>query len=318
MGILDTIKVMNANNDFIDQQGNVVKDKNKAASLLDMYSVNEKGVLVVSPLVVYTTKSSGIKYNEGGKVKVMSLIKKKMFDTMGNYDSNMQPEAMRHWYGKLFMMYRKYLVPMGVTRWRGFVYFRTAKDDLADNQKFYSEALQEYEEGYYTTFTRYIVNGLLPAIKKMEFKLLSTNWNELTDYEKKNIHKTVVEITLTAGILPALGMLLSAANADDDDKFLWFLLLQTRRLESELSAYRNINEQYRIFNSPIPSVRMLQNATSLLSRLINPNEIGEKYKSGPRKGTYKIYRDATRLTPILNSTNITYKEKYEYILNMTN
>jgi hypothetical protein len=231
----------------------------------------------------------------------------------------MQPEAMRHAAGKLMMMYRKYLIPMGISRFRGVSYVNKNQEDLTDGQRFFSDSLQEYEEGTYSTTLRFVFKAMLPAIKKLEYKILSSKWNELTDYEKKNIHKAVTEIVITAMLLPALRMLIEATMSgdDDDDKFAYFLLLETRRLESELSSYRNWNEQYKILESPIPSVNILQNTTSLIGRIADPTSWGEVYKSGERKGELKVIRNIEKLTPVLNARNVTYKEKYEYIINAT-
>lgn len=318
MAVLDGIKVMDANSKFLDKDGNITSE-DKAASLLDMLSKNEKGILEVNPKVVYTTRSLGVKYNEGGKEMINELIKKKIFDTMGNYDANMQPEAMRHAAGKLVMMYRKFLIPMGITRFRGIAYFNKDTSELTEGQRFFSDALQEYEEGTYATTLRYVFKAILPAIKRLEFKILSSKWNELSDYEKKNIHKAVTEMMITMVLLPMISMLLNAvADGDDDDNpFIYFLLLQTRRLQSELASYRNWNEQYRILNSPIPSVNILRNGTNLIGRVFDPVSWNETYETGARKGQLKIGRDLEKILPILNSRNITYKEKYQFILNIT-
>ena len=322
MAIMDNIKVLNGKNQLINKEGNPVKESKDAASLLDMYYINSDGKLELHPKVVYTTKSSGVEYNKGGKEKIQALIKKKMFDTMGNYDPNMQPEAMRHWHGKLLMMYRKYLIPMGLARYRGFVHAGTATEDLEDYQRFYSEALQLHEEGFYTSTARYFLTSVIPALRKMQFDLMSKDWKALSDYEKANIYKTLAETLITFVVLPATAVLLEAGlqGGDDDDtsqKFMYFLLLQTRRLESELSAYRDPREQYRITSSPIPAIRTLENATNLIDRIMTPIKWGETYKAGERKGMLKFYRDIERLTPVLNQTAITYKEKYQYIQNMT-
>lgn len=315
MGVLDSIKAMDADSNLIDKDGNPVTDEKKAASLLDMLEI-KNGVLQMDGRVKYSTMSMGVAWNEGGKEMITQLIKKKIFDTMGNYDSNMQPEAMRHWYGKLTMMYRRYLVPMGLTRFRGFAYANKKYEALKDEEKFFSSALQEYEEGTYTTFTRFFLTSALPSIYKLNYKILSSNWSDMTDYQKNNIKKAVTEVMITAVILPLMRMAVAAAM-DDDDELTYFLLLEIRRVESELASYRDPREQYRIFNSPIPSVRMLQNGTNFLSRLITPYNWDETYKSGSRKGMYKIQRDLEKLLPILNSRSIPYQEKYEYLVNMT-
>lgn len=316
MAVLGDIKVMDAKGNLIDKDGNVVNNIKKAASLLDMYSKDANNKLVVSPLVKYTTKSTGILYDQGGKEKIMALVKKKIADTMGVYDPNLQPEVQKHWYGKLFMMFRKYLIPMGVARFRGFVHINKKISDLEPEQRFYNDALQEMEEGTYTSSMRFIITSLIPSLRKMKFNMLAADWANLTEYEKRNMYKALTEVVLTSALLPALGTLAQLAAEDDPDneKFMYFLLLQTRRLESELSSYRSITEQYRITKSPIPGVRTLENATKLIIQLYNIDEV---YTTGPRKGQYKVRRAVEKLTPILNSRSITYKEKYEFIQNIT-
>jgi hypothetical protein len=44
---------------------------------------------------------------------------------------------------------------------------------------------------------------------------------------------------------------------------------------------------------------------------------GEEYKQGRRKGQLKIRRNIEQIVPVLNSTNVSYKEKYEFIENIT-
>jgi len=232
---------------------------------------------------------------------------------------------MRHWHGKLFMMYRKYLVPMGVTRWRGAVTLGSKREDLEEYQVFYNEALQEYEEGFYTTGLRFLFHNVIPRGRKLQFQMLSTDWQNLSDYERGNIKKATVEFMITSTILPLMRtlMLIMAGGEDgsppdeDDQRLAWFILLELRRVESELSAYRDIREQFRILQSPIPSVRMVENGINLITRMISPARLGERYKQGRRKDQLKIVRDFQKIMPVLNATNVSYKEKYEFIENIT-
>jgi hypothetical protein len=309
MSILDGAKVMDINSNFLDKEGKVTTEEN-AASLLDMLVKDETGKVVLNSNVVYTTKTLGIKYNEGGKEVINTLLKTKIFQTMGNYDSNMQPEAMRHAKFKLVMLYRKFFFEMGIHRFRGIENVDKQSDELFEEEKYYSEGEQEYIEGFYTTTLRFII----PIIKSLNFKLASTNWKKLSTYEKKNIQKTIAEVAATAALLPAITMLLKALKGDDDkdEKFIWYLMLVTRRLQSELASYRSVSEQYKILNSPIPSMRIVQNTTNLISSLAQPWNWNER----DSKDKLKIARDFKRLTPILNSTTTTYKQKYQYMLYM--
>lgn len=313
MGVLDSIKVMDINNNFIDKTGKIVEEKD-GATLLDMFEKID-GKLVLSDKVIYTDKTPGIKYNEGGKQAVTAFLKAKIFATMGNYDSNMQPEAMRHASGKIIMMFRKYLIELGLNRWRGLEHFYVAKGDLLEEEKFFSEALQEDVEGMYTTTLRYIANAVYPAIRNLNFKLLSSNWNELTDTEKKNIHKTIAETAMNI-ILYQMAILLAgfAGDDDDDNSALYFSMLVTARLNSELSSYIDPRQQYKILKSPIPSMRIVQSLTSIAGTILMPHTIGDR----DSKGALKIGKNLEQLVPIMNLRRTSYKQKFQYINYVTN
>ncbi len=319
MAVLDSVKVMDENNNFINKEGIVVDSKDKAASLLDMLSLNPKtGKLEMSNKVVYTTHTLITKYNEGGKEHINSLIKKKIFDTMGNYDSNMQPEAMRHWWGKLFLMFRRYLIPMGIARFRGFAYsFKSNEELQQDPDKYlsYSHSLKDYEEGIYTSFIRFVTHGILPSIKQMQMGLTQEYWDTLSDSQKGNIKKAITEMALTAVLLPLLGFILGSmisGSGDDDDKYLYFIMYQARRLESDLSQYRNLSENFKLVRSPIPSVRILETASTVLFKSIQPWTWDDEFKSGKRKGDLKYVRDWEKLIPVLNKLDVTAEDLYKF------
>lgn len=319
MAVLDNIKVFDKDNSYIDKKGNKVKTEKEAASLLDMLEKNDKGKLEINDKVQYTTHSQGVEFNKGGKELVMQLVKKKISDTMGMYDSNLQPEAMRHWYGKVFGMYRKYLIPLGLARFRGTMYVNRKQEDLESHELFFNEALQEFETGTYTETARYLITSVLPAIKKMQYKLLSEDWKNLSDTQKGQIKKAITELSISFILLPALMALLEAMKGDDDDnELIYFLLLSTRRLQSELTSYNDVNEQWRLIQSPIPSMRVLEGASNLLYRVVNPFSWDDKYESGPNTDMFKIQRNVEQLIPILNNRNSTYKQKLQYVENMAN
>ena len=309
MSVLDGIKVMNDNNKFINKDGKVTTEA-KAASLLDMLQTDpETGIVQVSDKVVYTTHSNLSKWNEGGKEKVDALVRKKTYDSIGNYTETDQPDVMRHWLGKLLMLFRRYLVPMGQSRLRGIEYSAKRKEQLTEDEKRYSYALQEYEEGTYTTLVRYIVT----AFKNKQFGILSTpNWDKLTDYEKHNIKRSVVEVVLTAGLLPLISQFLAAAADGDDDEYLFFLAYQIRRMETELSSYRNLTESFKMMRSPIPSARLLETSKDLILQTLQPWSWDEVYKSGINKGESKYKVKILKQIPVIKEFQRTYEDLYEF------
>lgn len=319
MAILENIQVMNKDGKFIDRNGNVVKDKKKAASALDMLKRDKKGKLIMDKNVVYTTHTVGVPYNKGGKEMLTSLVQKKASDTLGQYNPNLQPEFMRHWYGKLFGMYRKYLVPMGVARFRGFTHFHKKIDELEDHQLHFSEGLQDYETGMYTEFIRYMFTTVKDVIKKGSLKAVTENWKNMTDTQKGQFRKAVGEFAITALLIPAVMVILEGIKGGDDDDNDWimFLMLETRRLESELSSYRDIGEQWRIIKSPIPSLRLFD-TMGRIGSILYSGEWDAVYEGGKNRGENKLLRNVESILPIYEEffVNKTYKEQLQFFENM--
>ena len=306
MAVLEGIKVMDAKSNFIDKDGNIVESKEKAASLLDMLEKDDKGVLQISDKVGYTTHSRMSTIKNGGKEKVDALIRKKLYDTIGNYTQDDQPEVMRYALGKLTFMYRKYLIPMGVARFRGFGSVHIASEDLQEGQTSYSYALQENEEGTYTALVRYLYQSL----KDKKFDVLSkAKWNQLSDYEKHNIKRAITEVVVSSAILPLVLMAMQAM-ADDDDNMFYFVMYQLRRLDSELSQYRNITELFKLMRSPIPSTRILELSMDVVTSVFTgPLDV---YDAGDNKDKNKILIKLGKQTPVVKDLLRDYQNLFEF------
>jgi hypothetical protein len=311
LATLESIKVMDANNNYIDKDGNIVKE-DKAISVLDMLAKDDKGIVRMNDKVVYTTRSLNSKINEGGKEQLMLFVKKKIFDTMGNYDSNLQPEAYRHWWGKMIMLFRRYLIPQAVARFRGAQSFYKHQDNLTENDIHFNNALRTTEEGSYVSIARFLIHGVYPALRQLKFDILSSNWNELSNDKKAGIKRSVMELALTGAILPLIGMLAVGGAEDGDDEWLWTVAFLARRLESELSQFRDPREATKITKSPIPSLRIIEQTLDVAEYILpwNWGEIDDRYESGKNKGELKIIRKTEKLIPVLSKIDVTAEELY--------
>jgi len=312
MATLESIKVMDANNNYIDKNGNIVT-QDKAVSVLDMLAKDDNGIVRMSDKVVYTTRSLNSKINEGGKEQLLLFVKKKIFDTMGNYDSNLQPEAYRHWWGKMIMLFRRYLIPQAVARFRGAQSFYKHQDDLTEDDIHFNNALRTTEEGSYVSTARFLIHGVYPALKQLKFDILSSNWNELSDDKKAGIKRSVTELAITGALLPLIGMLAAGAAGDDKDKeWLWTVAFLARRLESELSQFRDPREASKITKSPIPSLRIIEQTLDVAEYILpyNWSEINDKYEAGKNKGELKIVRKLEKLVPVVSKLDTTAEELY--------
>lgn len=311
MAVLEGIKVLNENNKFINKEGKEVETEAKAASLLDMIKLDEAGLAYIDDKVVYTTHSRASKFDDGGKEKIDLLIIKKLNDSIGNYRTNDQPDIQRHWWGKLVMLYRKYLIPMGQARFRGIEFSLTKKEDLQSSQKRFSFALQENEEGTYTTLIRYLRASIKDGENWLQFK---DNWEDLTDYEKHNIKRTMTEIVITSTILPLIVTMLAGAG-DDDDELRYYAAYSLRRLDTELSAYRSIKENFKMMRSPIPSTRTLETALDVFDKVVNPfswDELNDTYEQGINKGKNKLGVKVQKQLPVFRDFVRSYKDLYEF------
>jgi hypothetical protein len=248
------------------------------------------------------------KIKEGGKEKIDTLIVKKINDSIGNYRKTDQAEMYKHWYGKLFGMYRKFLVPMGIARFRGFGSAFTRKEDLTDKQKRFSYALQENEEGTYTTLVRYLLFSIKDGKKWINFK---GNWNNLSDYEKHNIKRAVSEICMTKAILPLLSFFIGGADDEPKTELQYFALYQCRRLITELSTYRSIGEGFKTLRSPIPSSRLLETSLNAIANVFSLNAF-DVYEQGAYEGENKIKVKLLKEVPIIKWQYRTFQDLYEF------
>ena len=314
--VLDSVKVMNSDNRFIDKKGNEVSE-DKAASLLDMLYIDSKdGILKISDKVVYTTKSLTSKINEGGKEKINLLVDRKIKDCFGNYNPTTQPEASRHVWGKLILPFRRFYMEMATKRFKAFGTSSKSKDEIEANPRYkhYNYALQAYDEGTYTSLARFLRHGVIPMLKQMKFHILSQEWEKLSDLERANIKHSVSEITATLVILPLIGMLLGnmLGGNDDDDEMIYFWMYQTRRLTTELAQFRNPSENIKMTRSPIPSMRLIENGIDAIGKTLNFWSWDEEIKSGPNKGDLKIAKSYKKLIPVLNQIDKNSKDLYKY------
>jgi hypothetical protein len=268
MSVLDSLKVMNSNHKFIDKEGNEV-DESKAASLLDLLSLDESGKLVMSDKVKFTKQNFSNEYHEGGKTHVNLLIKNKVFDLFGVYDANFKNEVSKHWLGKSLMMFKNFLLPGMQYRFQDLDKARKKKSELTEDDMYYNSAKKQYTEGTFTTLARFFIHGVIPTLKSLQLAHMSEAYNELTDLEKSNLRKSTTEVLLTMALLPAVSMMLGAAAGDDDDE-LWFLIYQVSRLETEIAQYRNPVAATKIISNPIAGVKVIQNALNFIYEVVTP------------------------------------------------
>lgn len=314
--LVEDIKVMDKNHKFIDKEGNVVDSRDKAASLLDMLEMNDEGYLETSDKFTYTTHSEQVKYNDGGKELVNRFIRKKLYDTIGNYTKVDQMEANKHSLYQMVIMFRKYLVPMFISRYRGIRHFRRDVADLKPYERSWSDALQQYEIGSYTAVVRNMYRGIQAGLKNKSAEAMRLEWDKMSNYERNQFNKGVVQIITSHVILPALVKGTFMLFADDNDEMNnlgWATILQARRLQTELQSFTNIAEQWRTLHSPIIAMSTIEDAGKLLINVFEPWNWNEQYDSGPYKNQYKRIREVKKLIPVVKRLDNNYERMFHFI-----
>tara|TARA_R100000700_G_scaffold41277_1_gene61208 strand:- start:2140 stop:6672 length:4533 start_codon:yes stop_codon:yes gene_type:complete len=205
------------------------------------------------------------------KVRFMNRlhgINKRTNGVYNQFDSN---HLKRHWYGKLVMLFRGWMVP-GYRR--RFGHGETWHSD---------HELGALTQGTYVTFYKMLRDSI---------KSQSNQYKNMSELEKQNIRRVAIEINSLAG-----SFLLSFAAAllidpDDEEPNSWatnFLLYQNRRLRSELLFYVNPEETWRLTKSPTATVRPIENIFAFaLSTLENMYYFGTGNMGGliPEKNIY--------------------------------
>lgn len=312
--ILDGIKAMDENNNYLDKDGNITRE-DKGASLADMLYFDENGQLQMNSKVAYSGFNLTTKYHEGGKSQINLLIKAKVFNLFGVYDIKYKNEISKAWWGKAVMMFKNFFLGAAAYRYTGFTTSYKKKSELTDDDRFYSSAEKEYIEGTYTTLVRFLRETGIPNLKMLQTMYM--NYNNLTDYEKSNLRKATLEIMFTMVILPSIGLLLNAADGDDDDKLLWFAIYVNRRLTQELAQFRNPIEATRMIQNPVAGIRFIQNGLNFIYDVATPiNFVPEKgesvfgYLDENSKGQNKMVKHLGKLVPIIPQIGIDYKQRY--------
>lgn len=313
--ILDGIKAMDENNNYLDKDGNITTE-DKGASLADMLYFDNNGQLQMNSKVAYSGFNLTAKYHEGGKAQINLLIKHKVFDLFGVYDIKYKNELSKAWWGKSIMMFKNFFMGAANYRYTGFSTSYKKKSNLTEDDRFYNSAEKEYIEGTYTTLVRFLRETGIPNLKSLQTMYM--NWNNLTEYEKSNVKKATMEIMLTAVILPSIGLLLAAADDDDDDSnLLWFAMYVNRRLTRELAQFRNPIEATKMIENPVAGIRFIQNGLNFIYDVATPvnfapveNESVFGYLDENSKGENKMGKHLTKLIPIIPQMGVDYRQRF--------
>lgn len=179
-----------------------------------------------------------IKYEQGSEFKTfvnkVHAINKRLHGVYNKFD---KASIERYTAGRLTMFFRKFVIP-GIKK-----RFKTFGID---------EELDNVTEGTYRTLYNSIINQ-----RKELIRFLTFNENNLTEFQKKNIKRSLVELGFISTIF-MLSQLLNGYDDDDDSYAYNFLQYEAYRLNSEMQFYLNPVEFYRVLRTPTVATTKLE------------------------------------------------------------
>jgi hypothetical protein len=228
---------------------------------------------------------SGVKWTRDDQFNFMQRLHKMNKELHGIYNKFDSPTLQRTWYGKLALLFRKYM-------YTGFM-------------RRYSSRYLDIEggdvyEGYWNTF----FSKLYTDIKEGKWDMLTGK--NLSEAEKSARAKTYVDLVAFASTL----LLVYALTPDDDDDESWLtshIILQSRRLQQDISWYVNPMDFKRLIETPSVAISNFENILKFTGQLFNPMEQYERKAGIYEKGDYKLEKRAMDLVPVLS--------RYEDLMN---
>ena len=306
--LMHSLKITNEKGQFINSEGKVV-DKKDAASMHDAMYFEKRGVDGVEIMMKSWAKGNsftGVGSHDKMMFELQNLIKKKIQDLHGQYDSDVQAMAQRSFWGKLLFFLRKWIEPGMYRRWRGIGKSRRSKDDLREIDKFFSDDLRSNQEGYYTTAVRFI-SMMGKSIRKMNFEAVKGHHAGLSPHEKANIKRVAAELAMIGILWLAYAAL---DNEDDDDENLLTKYI-IRRQVSEMSFFLSPVEAYKVVQTPSAGMGMMNNVIKIMKQMSDPFEL---YEQGDKKGEYKMVSRVGKLLPNIRTID-DVKEAHSYLKN---
>lgn len=334
LAILNNIKVIGADGKYLTATG-ATEDVNEAMSLDEAYKV-ENGRLVLDERVVYTTDNEISLKDDPQAVEF--LISRKMRDLnaylQGQYSRQKRSEIQRSWYGVLIMALRKWMPRGYAYRVRGMDNIAIGFNEMTEDDRFHSRALDGYMEGYYTTAGRFIIEmirdfkDMMMTQTSLEGKkslrqIAGENWRDLTDWQQANVVRTMYDMgTMIATMAFAYAMkgLGDDEKGEAEKRVYYTLAFYSLRLSRELSTFINPIELANTLRTPTVVLGMATRILDFMAQLgvdtvgVLTGEGPELYKSGKKKGELKLEKKIEDIIPFIKNLDRDVQQAVEWFM----
>jgi len=284
---------------FLQHQGeHSIQVRTMIAMMLDTKVLDKNGKYI-NLFDAYEKGTDGkIKLKEGvrlqGKLSENGLISREFQSKLhavnkelhGVYNKQDRPKIESYWWGRLLIMYKKFLPPGLKRRYKSLGY---------------NQEMGDITEGYLKTFYKKL---MIDAGQLTKFMIGIDN-GYFEPHEKENLRRARREmlIVATTGLIIIMinGLLDNADDDDDDYKLkLKFLLYTALRLNNDLGIYgapgdpQNLGlpspgEMYKTLRNPIAATSVTNRLSKLLNQMTHPTETYKVDSGFWEKGDNKLW-----------------------------
>jgi hypothetical protein len=228
---------------FVDKNGKVIKnDDGTDANLWDLMIETKNGV-ELDPRV----DKEKSKFDEARFMAKLRGLYKRTNQVKGNFDAS---TLSRTPIGAFLMLFKNYFIPGFRKRWGyGDIYHRDLELGTMTRGMYQSVG------GYFSTV--YANGGAYRDV-----------WENTSDVDKRNIRRAGTEFVMLLGTFIIYSGLMSFLDDEDEENYgAAFAAYQARRLQTELFAYINPGEAFRMFVSPMAAANRMQAWWDFISHL---------------------------------------------------
>lgn len=200
----------------------------------------------------------------------------------GNYAVEDKMAIQSSLLGELVSVYRKHIVPGYDQRFR----------------KAYYNDVRGWQEGRYVTATQFFKT--LAQLRDLKY-----SWDSLTDTQKINMKKNLIELGFVLGTF-ALTMLLAAGADDDDSKLYNAFRVSIDKLNSEMLFYYpvvGLKQQGQFLKNPSAVLSYAGDIADVFTATLKTATGDPYFKTGVNKGELRIYKEFADVLPILQMWN---------------
>ena len=327
LAYLKSIRVKDVDGSYLTKKGEKTEDREKGMTLYDAYK-KEDGKLTLDSRVhtverrvgeLYITENYAEQSQQdivNGKITI--VVQKLNEELQGAYSIRNSAPAQRTIIGAGFYHLKKFFFPGYWRRFGGIGsvlvnYFpviglyaqgKLQEDTYieglgADKSRMYEPMTGTIRDlGTYSGTLKFFFKSI-SDLDRLKWQVASENWSELSINQKASIKKTVTELALIMTLPLIAGAFKTAAEDDDEDNNYYTYSFLSYRLYSELVMYINPKEALRILQNPAVTVSFIERMINLMGQM-GSDVWGlemEQYKSGTRKGDYKVMKNFYDLVP---------------------